>query len=569
MKLFFILRESIRNYEWTTRLKLVWLPMLCALGLGITLVFFMHDQFDYEKTNKLSFCLPLFFAASFFFTSAIQFSRIKNSLIVIAVGIVAIAADCYFWLYRQGDNIGLETGIGHVAVYSTLFISFFVIPTFRHKNDTTLIRFAGDTITTSALLFLATILATGAISLLILLLEQLFSINTNHFITYIWTFNSTALFCSMIVLTIPMVGERGMATDFAEKIAVKLGKFIFLPILFLYLIVLYIYIAKIVVSWQLPDGMVTYLTAGVIIELLAVECLLYSKLNNTDASRLWLLLRRILPLIVLPAVVLMSIGIARRVSDYGWTVSRLYVLGINVWSYITVIALFISTFRKFKAMTWIVSAFFGLFLLVSVIPGTNFVSITKRILISDIEQLIDKANPKYPGHVLNKYEMLAWCESLPYDQAEPIVSKMAYLADHYDKQSVSRWVAYKEDEFVVREFNLHQDDVQPKNYISFYFETPNNGFITIPEGYTKVMYSLRCECVERRDNGIVVIDIFFGNNESTDKVRVAIDTKAEYGDFITVNSNKGVKIILLRLHIVMDYDNERYNSNCDGYVFTK
>lgn len=559
------LREAIRNYEWTTRLRLVWLPMLCALGLGIALVFVTHDQFDYEKTDKLSFCLPLFFAASFCFTSIIQFSRIRNSLIANAIGIVAIAADCYFWLYRQGDNIGFEVGIGHVAVYFALFISFFVIPTFRQKTDTALIRFAGDTITTSALLFLATILATGAISLLILLLEQLFSINTNHFITYIWTFNSTALFCSMIVLTMPMVGEKGMATDFAEKIAVKLGKFIFLPILSLYLIVLYIYIAKIVFTWQLPNGYVSFLTAGVMAEMLAVECLLHSKLNNDTSGRFWNVLRCVLPLIVLPSVILMSIGIARRVSDYGWTVSRFYVLGINVWFYISVIILFISTFRKFKAMTWVVSAFCGLFMLVSVVPGANFVSVTKRILISDIEKLIANANPKFPDHVLNDGELLEWYNSLPYDDAKTIASKMSYVAENYGKQSVGRWVDYEEYDHIIQTYDIVMPKDLPDN--DFYFNSNKDGFVSIPEGYTKVDVLYYCQLVERRDNGIVVIDILLGENKTVDKVRVAVDTKAEYGDNIIVNSNKGVKIVVEKLHISMKPD---YNyCSCDGYVFYK
>lgn len=565
MKLFFKLRESIRNYEWSTRLRLVWLPMISALGLGIALVFVAHDEFDYEKTDKLSFCLPLFFAASFCFTSTIQFSQIRKSLIVNAVGIVAIAADCYFWLYKQGDNIGFETVIGHVAVYSTLFISFFVIPTLRQKTDTALIRFAGDTITTSALLFLATILATGAISLLVLLLEQLFSLDTNHFITYIWIFNSTALFFSMIVLTMPLVGEKGMATDFAEKIAVKLGKFIFLPILFLYLIVLYVYIAKIVVSWQLPNGYVSFLTAGVMAEMLAVECLLHSKLNDTAASHFWLLLRRVLPLIVLPAVILMSIGIARRVSDYGWTVSRFYVLGINLWFYASVVILFISTFRKFKAMTWVVSAFCGLFMLVSVVPGANFVSVTKRILISDIEQLIANANPKFPDHILNDDELLVWYNSLPYDEAKTIASKMSYVAENYGKQSVGRWVYYEEDDPIIQTYDIAiPEELQ---YNDFYFNCNKDGFVTIPEGYTKVDRPYYCHLVERRDNGIVVIDIFLRNDKTSDKWRVSIDTNAEYGDYIIVNPNNDVKIVLEMLHISMNPD---WNyCSCGGYVFSK
>ncbi len=53
-------------------------------------------------------------------------------------------------------------------------------------------------------------------------------------------------------------------------------------------------------------------------------------------------------MIVVPLLVLMTVGIARRISDYGFTVNRAYILLLNLWFYGVYIYLFAVRGRHVK-----------------------------------------------------------------------------------------------------------------------------------------------------------------------------------------------------------------------------
>ncbi len=361
-----------------------------------------------------------------------------------------------------------------------------------------------------------------------------------------------------------------MATDFAEKVALKLGKFIFLPILFLYLLVLYIYIAKIVVTWQLPDGMVSYLTAGVMAELLAVEFLLHSEISSDVPGRFWRIMRYLLPVIVLPAVILMTIGIIRRICDYGWTVDRFYVLGINIWFYVVSILLLISSVRRFKVLTVITSSFCLLFILVSVIPGANFASITKRILMNETEQLIAEATPAFPDHVLTADELEEWYGSLPNEKANAIASKMGYIANTYGKECVSQWVKYGEDDFIITEYINPESVTAGKSHEFDIVDRKDLDMVDIPDGCTKVRQDVFvCSVEERRENGIFVLKLSVPvATDDTIRLRTTIDARKDYGDKITIRSCRGYTIVIYCLVIrFFDDDEKSCYCYCQGYLF--
>ena len=83
-----------------------------------------------------------------------------------------------------------------------------------------------------------------------------------------------------------------------------------------------------------------------------------------------------LPIAILPLLVLMTIGIARRFNDYGITLNRLYLLTLNIWFYIVCIGLFVLRARRIQ---WIAVSFAGIFLLTSVLP-VNYARLTHRYM---------------------------------------------------------------------------------------------------------------------------------------------------------------------------------------------
>ena len=149
-----------------------------------------------------------------------------------------------------------------------------------------------------------------------------------------------------------------------------------MPLLALYLIVLYVYGIRILVRWELPDGGVGWLVSVLMVGCVVVELGLYPLMRSGEAKPFERWIVRWLPVLILPLLLLMTVGIARRLSDYGITPLRLYLLTFNLWCYAVCIGLFVGRARRIR---WIMTSLAAVFLLTSVLP-VNFTSVVKWFL---------------------------------------------------------------------------------------------------------------------------------------------------------------------------------------------
>jgi hypothetical protein len=107
-------------------------------------------------------------------------------------------------------------------------------------------------------------------------------------------------------------------------------QFVLLPIVTIYLVILYAYLLKILFTWHLPNGWVCYLVlcfsvAGILALLLVhpIQFLAENKWIKTYTKWFYIAL--------LPLIVLMSVSIIIRVSTYGITENRYYMLLLAAW----------------------------------------------------------------------------------------------------------------------------------------------------------------------------------------------------------------------------------------------
>ncbi len=120
-------------------------------------------------------------------------------------------------------------------------------------------------------------------------------------------------------------------------------QYVLLPILALYLLILYSYGAKIVAEWSLPKGIVSYLISGV--STLGIFTFLliypYGKLKES----LWI--KRFTLgyyYLLLPLIALLFVAILIRLQDYGFTIKRYIVLLLGIW--LTINAIYFIIRRK-------------------------------------------------------------------------------------------------------------------------------------------------------------------------------------------------------------------------------
>ena len=133
------------------------------------------------------------------------------------------------------------------------------------------------------------------------------------------------------------------------------------PAVAIYAAILYLYLLKILFTWTLPEGGVAYLVFGFTITALLVKAL---RLPLEKRTLDWFYDR--FSLLALPLVALFWVGVARRVGEYGLTVSRIYLLlcgGLMTFC----ILLFLS--RRAGRYLWVVLAAIVAFAAVAYIPA--------------------------------------------------------------------------------------------------------------------------------------------------------------------------------------------------------
>ncbi|MEI6815054.1 MAG: DUF4153 domain-containing protein [Bacteroidota bacterium] len=124
-------------------------------------------------------------------------------------------------------------------------------------------------------------------------------------------------------------------------------QFVLLPLVSIYLIILYIYIGKIIVKNTLPHGWTSMLvicfgTVGIL------SLLLIHPIKEQEENRWMKIYSKWFYLALLPLICLMFISIIKRIHDYGVTEDRYYVLLLACW--LTLIAAYfnISKIKNIK-----------------------------------------------------------------------------------------------------------------------------------------------------------------------------------------------------------------------------
>lgn len=107
-------------------------------------------------------------------------------------------------------------------------------------------------------------------------------------------------------------------------------QYVLLPLEVVYLLILYIYSAKILIQWQLPQGGVAYLVMAFSVAGIFALLLLYP-IRDSAGERWIRIFTRRFHLALFPLIVLLGVAIFRRIHDYGITENRYLVAALAVW----------------------------------------------------------------------------------------------------------------------------------------------------------------------------------------------------------------------------------------------
>lgn len=171
-------------------------------------------------------------------------------------------------------------------------------------------------------------------------------------------------------------------------------QYVAIPIIVIYLIILYLYTGKIILAWQLPVGWVSNLIIGFSIAGI-FALLLVHPIKNTENNKWISIFGKVFYFILIPLIILLYTAILRRISEYGITENRYYIFVAALW--LTGIALYFI-FSKEKNIKIIPISLFIVILLASLGPWGAF-SVSLNNQIGRFEHLLTKNNILVEGKI--------------------------------------------------------------------------------------------------------------------------------------------------------------------------
>ena len=382
-----------------------------------------------------------------------------------------LAIDAIFLYYLNDSPRLIDIIIAHGAGILAVGLSIFFLPFFREENDIPSWNFTQYVLATIGLVFIIGAVMSGGLCLLAFSLHQLFGIVISskcylYILILFLLLLPALLFLGLLPKDERKHDRQPQPTVFMYNIIRNL----FLPLIGGYLAVLYVYASTIIARWELPNGWVSWLVTALMTGCIAIELGLYpSRIKNQKPidERI----ARWLPALILPLLLLMTIGIGRRFLDYGITLNRLYLATLNVWFYFVCIGLIA---RKARRISWIPISFSIIFLLTSALP-VNYASITRNTLRKEVKALM--AQSKLDTLPLSEKQYKAWLKSLP-EGGKQVNEKLYYLSEIFGEESIADLVNKEISFYDIRE-------EQTSDVRNLYYQSEINNQ-KIPEGYTRL-----------------------------------------------------------------------------------
>ena len=206
----------------------------------------------------------------------------------------------------------------------------------------------------------------------------------------------------------------------SSHIIEKLLNWIVSPAIIAYAALLTIYLLKIIITWTLPDGGVSYMVFAFTITALVVKAfqILIEK-RRYD----WFYDR--FSLISLPFVALFWIGVARRIGEYGLTATRVYLIVCGAVMTVCIL-LFLS--RRTGRYLWAVLFAILAFASVAYIPALNPQTIGLRSQKARFERMaLDLALIDSTGRL--RTTLIPLSDSVRLDQYDQAFDAMDYILE--------------------------------------------------------------------------------------------------------------------------------------------
>lgn len=523
-----------------------------------------NDRLKITLTYYLSVGIPLSLLLQLW---SEEMESNKRRIATNIIGQLLLLGDAVFIYLLSYTSLAII--IAHAAAIVAIVITIFLIPFLKGRNDVPCWNFAMKSLIAYIKASVICILFTCGIELLMVSIGILFDINIDYKLYF-----DVTIICNVgltLLIFIGMLPDGAAKHDnlpHTNNFLTILIRYVFMPLTATYMLVLYMYAIRIIFKWELPNGWVSCLVTALMAGCILIEVGLYPFRQFPIKKKADELIARWLPILIMPLLVLMTIGIIRRFSDYGITVMRLYLATFNLWCYAVCITLFLTRARR---ISWIPASFAAIFLLTSVLPKYNFANITLDTLRNDISIAMEQTCTDTPP--LTEEQYANWINNaMPQNEGQRINDKFIYLQDMYDANDYNCLAADSIYFYTYKAYDgVSVDTIEAEGYYSF-FSTLRDG-INIPDGATRIA---EVQLLGYKDSTLIFHkseQLPIGLNER-DTIYIDLPTLKKLNDncenipYSELPQNHyGFKFILTELEGRIS-DNDSVNiAEIDGYIF--
>lgn len=359
--------------------------------------------------------------------------RIKNGLVWQLTGILFLIG--FFFVFPSEEkNFSEVYGFIIVPTFilSHLLVAFISF-TKNENEETNFWQYNKNLFINLFLTAVFTGVLTSGVQLAILAVQELFNFDFKGEI-YLETFAALSILGSTSIFL--LFNESGL--EYLEKegsypVVLKFfTQFILIPLLIIYVVILYFYCLKITINWELPRGWVSYLVLAY--SIVGIFALLLVHPLHKEKAKSWIILfSKIFYYTLIPLIVLLFVAIFTRVLQYGYTEARYFVLLISVWL-TTVVFYFI--FSKRATIKFIPISLFAFGVFALIFPYFNAFSVSKRSQENELKQILTNNKLMVNGLIDFKAPI---ADSLKNE----VESKFEYLSQRSDKEYLKTFLDTK------------------------------------------------------------------------------------------------------------------------------
>jgi len=224
-------------------------------------------------------------------------------------------------------------------------------------------------------------------------------------------------------------------------------QYILIPLLILYLGILYAYGAKIILSWDWPRGIVSYLIIAISVLGIFTNLLLFPYQKEEENS--WIKgFYKVFYFLLLPLTAMLFIAIGIRVEEYGLTVNRYIIVLMGIW--LTFISFyFIFGFKSIK----IIPISLAIAMILASFGPWGMFSWSEQNQLNRLEKILTESGILVDGKIKNE---VSWKKSgetqliatstremnqLQKEKLQEVNSIINYLGNFHGLESLFPWIS--------------------------------------------------------------------------------------------------------------------------------